>query len=143
MSALKNLSASAVAVIALVVAAAAVGLWLESSRRADRHAGPARPTRPMDDTVAAGSANANATHPNAGTAAPNSAAAPAADGATARMFQAALPRQTQRDGFVSSAACQECHQDQFDTWHDSFHRTMTQVAHPSTVVAPFEGVRLA
>lgn len=58
------------------------------------------------------------------------------------LTQMMLPHQVTRGGFVSSNACRECHQEQFDSWHGSFHRTMTQVATPETVVAPFDDVRL-
>ena len=43
-----------------------------------------------------------------------------------------------RDEFASSSACQECHADEYSTWHDSYHRTMTQWATPESVVAPFD-----
>jgi predicted CXXCH cytochrome family protein len=54
-----------------------------------------------------------------------------------------LPFPSQQGGFVSSQACRECHSNEFESWHDSFHRTMTQVATPEAVVAPFTGVRLS
>ena len=44
------------------------------------------------------------------------------------------------DGYVSSTACRSCHPSQYDTWHGSFHRTMTQVARPESVRADFDGV---
>ena len=46
------------------------------------------------------------------------------------------------DGFLSSAKCQACHPSQYASWHASFHRTMTQVATPQSVVGNFDGVRL-
>ena len=46
------------------------------------------------------------------------------------------------DGFVGSDACQSCHKDQFATWHRSYHRTMTQLATPDNIVAPFDNVTL-
>jgi hypothetical protein len=49
------------------------------------------------------------------------------------------PPQLLDRGYVSSTACKSCHPDQFDSWHHSYHRTMTQVASPETVTAPFEG----
>ena len=45
-------------------------------------------------------------------------------------------------GYVTSDACVSCHPEQHSTWHDSYHRTMTQVASPETVVASFDGVDL-
>ena len=58
------------------------------------------------------------------------------------LLQAALPHQVTHGGFTGSTACRECHSEQYDSWHGSFHRTMTQVATPETVVAPFDRVRL-
>lgn len=53
-----------------------------------------------------------------------------------------LPRRIERDGFVSSDSCKACHPGNYASWHQSFHRTMTQVASPDTVRAPFDDVRL-
>ena len=50
------------------------------------------------------------------------------------------PIQAGADGYVSSAACKACHPAQYETWYGSYHRTMTQVATPQTVVADFDGV---
>ena len=54
----------------------------------------------------------------------------------------ALPVRTDQDGMLSSSSCQGCHPGQYEAWHKSFHRTMTQVAGPDTVVAPFDGRHL-
>jgi hypothetical protein len=54
----------------------------------------------------------------------------------------ARPIAIARDGYVGSHTCRECHPHEHDTWHDSYHRTMTQVAGPESVVADFNGVRL-
>ena len=35
-------------------------------------------------------------------------------------------------GFMGSGSCIECHQQQHGTWHESFHRTMTQVVNAET-----------
>jgi len=51
----------------------------------------------------------------------------------------ALPTPTLHDGMMPSTVCQKCHAGQYETWHASFHRTMTQIAGPDTVVAPFDG----
>lgn len=40
-------------------------------------------------------------------------------------------------GYVPSTDCRECHKEQFDTWHRTFHRTMTQEAAPETVLGDF------
>ena len=53
-----------------------------------------------------------------------------------------LPQQSQQGGFVSSESCRECHKQEHSSWHDSFHRTMTQVATPETVVGSFDNVTL-
>lgn len=54
----------------------------------------------------------------------------------------ALPGQTMGQGFTTSATCQSCHPDQYDSWHRSYHRTMTQVATPSSVLGRFDDVVL-
>ena len=46
------------------------------------------------------------------------------------------------DGYATSDTCRSCHPSQYDTWYDSFHRTMTQVAAPETVRADFDNVRV-
>jgi len=45
-----------------------------------------------------------------------------------------LPRRSEDRGFVSSQTCRSCHPGEYASWHKTFHRTMTQVATPSTVV---------
>ena len=50
-----------------------------------------------------------------------------------------LPRQGHPGGYVTSERCQACHPQQYQSWHRSFHRTMTQVATPETARARFEG----
>lgn len=44
------------------------------------------------------------------------------------------------DPYVSSSACQECHPDQHHSWHASYHRTMTQLATPESVLGDFNEV---
>ena len=52
------------------------------------------------------------------------------------------PLQFGRDGYVSSQACAKCHAEQHKSWHNSYHRTMTQIASPQSIVAPFDDVHL-
>lgn len=47
------------------------------------------------------------------------------------------------DGYVSSDKCAACHPSQYDTWHESYHRTMTQVASPETVIPDLDGLELS
>lgn len=54
----------------------------------------------------------------------------------------AVPTPRQDTLFAGSGACRSCHAKEYDTWHSSYHRTMTQVATPKSVVAPFHDVRL-
>ena len=35
-----------------------------------------------------------------------------------------------QEGFVSSQSCRACHPGEYEAWHDSYHRTMTQPATP-------------
>lgn len=60
-----------------------------------------------------------------------------ASGAQSQVF----PRRTE-GGFVSSSACADCHPDQHSSWSRTYHHTMTQVASPETVVAPFDQIEL-
>jgi predicted CXXCH cytochrome family protein len=45
-------------------------------------------------------------------------------------------------GYVTSDRCRPCHAEQYETWRRSYHRTMTQVVTPQTVIADFDGVEL-
>jgi hypothetical protein len=40
--------------------------------------------------------------------------------------------------YVSSNACRSCHPSEYASWHDSYHRTMTQAARGSSVLAPLD-----
>ena len=42
-------------------------------------------------------------------------------------------------GYVGSTTCKSCHQDHYRTWHDTYHRTMTQEATPKSVEGAFDG----
>ena len=48
------------------------------------------------------------------------------------------PIQLEEDGYVSSQTCKTCHPSQYQSWHSSYHRTMTQVATPQSARADFE-----
>jgi hypothetical protein len=63
--------------------------------------------------------------------------------ANAEMAVTNRPIQVPTDGYVGSAACQICHPHNHATWHDSYHRTMTQVANEESVIGNFNNVRLA
>ena len=52
------------------------------------------------------------------------------------------PVEVAEDGFVSSDACKECHLEQYASWHDSYHRQMTQLASQSSVIGDFEAGRV-
>ncbi len=52
------------------------------------------------------------------------------------------PIDVQSGGYVSSQTCQACHPQNHASWHASYHRTMTQVASPAAIVAPFDDVSL-
>ncbi len=66
------------------------------------------------------------------------------DGAKATTtFLKTAPHQGRSGGYVSSDKCQSCHPGQYESWHRSFHRTMTQVANPATVLGDFNNVTLS
>lgn len=52
------------------------------------------------------------------------------------------PIQVDADGYVGSEACRACHSHEHDTWHDSYHSKMTQVASPDSVLGNFDSVTL-
>ena len=43
-------------------------------------------------------------------------------------------------GYVSSDSCRACHPGNYASWHDSYHRTMTQVAGPKNIPAAMAGL---
>lgn len=45
----------------------------------------------------------------------------------------------EREPYVTSDTCRACHPGQYHSWHRSYHRTMTQVASPEAVMAPWGG----
>ena len=52
------------------------------------------------------------------------------------------PRESNDLGFVTSDTCRACHPAAYHSWHDSYHRTMTQFASPQSVVGDFNDVDL-
>ena len=40
--------------------------------------------------------------------------------------------------YVGSSSCRTCHEKEHDSWHRSYHRTMTQAASPGSVLADFD-----
>ncbi len=52
------------------------------------------------------------------------------------------PIEVQNEGEVSSRTCRACHPREYDTWHESYHHSMTQLATPETIIAPFENVTI-
>jgi hypothetical protein len=52
------------------------------------------------------------------------------------------PFEVQADGYVSSSACRSCHPSQYASWSNSYHRRMTQLATPESVLGPFEQIEL-
>lgn len=45
-----------------------------------------------------------------------------------------------RGGYVSSSACRSCHPSEWESWHQSYHRSMTEAASSTTVRAPWAQV---
>ena len=41
-------------------------------------------------------------------------------------------------GYLESNNCRKCHEENYDTWHATFHRTMTQEANPQSILGDFE-----
>lgn len=53
-----------------------------------------------------------------------------------------LPGPVTGQGFATSETCQSCHPSEYDAWHRSYHRTMTQAVTPSTVLGTLDNVVL-
>ena len=56
---------------------------------------------------------------------------------TAAVYEPFRPVEVAGDGYTKASACIECHDEQYESWHDSYHRTMTQLATPETVMGNF------
>jgi predicted CXXCH cytochrome family protein len=52
------------------------------------------------------------------------------------------PSEGRPGGYLSSDKCESCHPSQYDSWHHSYHRTMTQLASPRSVLGRFDNVTL-
>jgi predicted CXXCH cytochrome family protein len=61
---------------------------------------------------------------------------------TKQSFREKAPREGRPGGYVSSETCRSCHPDQYASWHDSFHRTMTQYPSAEAVRGDFNHVTL-
>lgn len=44
--------------------------------------------------------------------------------------------------YSGSESCRQCHDRYYESWHDTYHRTMTQEASPDSIVASFDNVTL-
>ena len=44
--------------------------------------------------------------------------------------------------YVSADTCRSCHPGNYASWHASYHRTMTQVANPETILADMTGLEI-
>src|SRR5688572_9268504 len=55
---------------------------------------------------------------------------------------AKTPKQERPGGYLGSDSCQACHPGQYDSWHKSFHRTMTQHATPESVRGNFDNTEV-
>ena len=53
------------------------------------------------------------------------------------------PVVAQEANYVTSNSCRACHAGNYGSWHASFHRTMTQVATPATLIPEARGVELS
>jgi hypothetical protein len=53
-----------------------------------------------------------------------------------------VPLEVADDEYRSSGVCRSCHPEQYETWHASYHRTMTQRVTQSSVIGDFDDVRI-
>ena len=54
-----------------------------------------------------------------------------------------VPARHVDEPYASSRDCESCHPGEYRSWHQSYHRTMTQLATPEAVVADFDDVELS
>src|SRR5262245_43229252 len=52
-------------------------------------------------------------------------------------YAATLPKISGPAGYVGSRECRSCHEEQFESWHRSYHRTMTQIITTNSIQADF------
>src|SRR5215472_16913430 len=64
-----------------------------------------------------------------------------AAGDARRAAEAHRPVQVESQRYVSSNECRSCHPREYESWFSSYHRTMTQLAAPETVMGRFDGVK--
>jgi predicted CXXCH cytochrome family protein len=62
--------------------------------------------------------------------------------ASVRRVNHEIPDQRKVDGYVSSQSCRACHTSEYESWHRTYHRTMTQPASPQSVLGDFNQVEL-
>src|SRR5437660_3550942 len=72
----------------------------------------------------------------------DSSSAAAQEPVATAAFASTLPQVGGPAGYVGSKSCRSCHEDQFESWHRSYHRTMTQIAAADTIQADFHNVTL-
>ena len=46
------------------------------------------------------------------------------------------------NAYTSSQTCRACHPSEYKSWHNSYHRTMTQLAKPGAILGKWDGTRL-
>ena len=76
------------------------------------------------------------------TRAPQTRAPQMAQAIETSSYTANLPLRGGPEGYIGSSSCQSCHEKQHASWHQSYHRTMTQALTPNTVRADFNQVSL-
>lgn len=67
---------------------------------------------------------------------------PAPAGTPSDTAYAERPLETRSLGYISSDACRACHPAEYASWQYSYHRTMTQVVTPETMLADWDGTEL-
>jgi len=56
--------------------------------------------------------------------------------------ETSLPEPTTEGGYTTSDTCRACHPGPYESWRNSFHRTMTQAIEPNVVLGDFENTIL-
>ncbi len=61
---------------------------------------------------------------------------------TVSLYQTTLPYRRADNEYAGSSSCKECHTNEHKSWHNSYHRSMTQIMSPESVKAAFNGQSL-
>lgn len=57
--------------------------------------------------------------------------------------EASAPLRHRNQDYVGASSCKGCHLDKYESWHRTYHRSMTQLPSPASVLGAFNGVAVS